>query len=230
MRFANAVGILALPEKGFRSPKWRNEKRRMQSQSEDEHLLQRMRRELKYGILSSIPQVKPAASVLKNENHLRQNPFVECDPFADADVGILACGDKEYCQEVDSEFWFSEEGGVCVADNNVFDNESNSTDSGEGDLFANPFYIASTVCNSSSFAYNYFMASCDCTNFDQSTLTGTFGCNFGVECANATDANATYANATYGSDDYFDIGFLNGSCVESLLQLYFHPRKSDIYL
>lgn len=110
------------------------------------------------------------------------NSGVECDPKTFADVGILSCGNGEYCMESEN----SALGGVCV-DTNVQKHRGLQTNSWEA------------YCNGTAAADNDYISECDCEQFDQNIETGSIHCVIFTEdnpyCFSYVGCNNTCASA-----------------------------------
>jgi hypothetical protein len=105
--------------------------------------------------------------VLKNNNG--KGAKQECNPASfDADVGVLACGLGQYCQESAH----SKLGGVCASSTPI-DLDRNLQDYDYDDEFDLSYYCVNP--------------SCDCSEFDYSTGMGIIDCGPIHECYNDCD-------------------------------------------
>jgi hypothetical protein len=125
---------------------------------------------------------------------------VECDPTAsDADVGILSCGLGKYCMEVED----SGLGGLCVEAADV-----------ERDLQVSEPAIGD-YCDPLSPRYGAY--TCDCTNFDVASGTGSFECLFDEEYC--VDPAYSICAIVVGAADVA----MDGSYVASTCYDFFKP-------
>lgn len=127
----------------------------------------------------------------------------ECDPSSnDADIGILSCGNDEFCLQDSS----ATLGGICVK-STLTSTETSTEETirhlSEGDTSRRGYIY----CDARSPFYG--MLDCDCDNFDLETNTGSFVCNYRYcfgevsECCADTCASITLTYTTTGDEgDY----------------------------
>ena len=103
-------------------------------------------------------------TLLKNKPSIRKEDSLlkECNPNSeDPDVGILSCGDRQFCEESPN----SKLGGVCytiVATRELSSSQRNT----------------SYFCNNTHQQYLH----CDCTNLNETTNAGTITCAHPYHC------------------------------------------------
>lgn len=119
------------------------------------------------------------AGLLKNFG--ATHSLKECNPEAEADIGVLGCGTNEYCTEVPR----SSMGGVCVPKNNK---------SGQRVLHYDGIHAA-YLCGA------YPNPFCDCSAWDSDTETGIIECSYDVGCAEGCGLTLCFSySLTYAND------------------------------